>query len=174
MVQVSIASPDPNSASEPLSGTPLLHRPALPQPGESEQCTGLQPEQPRLLGRTVARPFVEPIRRDQAASRTPGRAERRFGVGRLGPRIDHPITDVRRLRPRRDQPPVQHREATAVLVPADGRDFLPRRDVVARPEVRRRTSQAEISVNLRPRMPLAETSTHKRKTSGHFATRPGQ
>ena len=48
------------------------------------------------------------------------------------PRVDQPVPDVRLPRPVRDQAPAEHREAAAVLVQTDGRDFLAGCDVVAR------------------------------------------
>ena len=43
---------------------------------------------------------------------------------------------------------------------ADRRDLLTRCDVVAGPKVRGRPGQAEIGMNLLPRVPLCETSAH--------------
>ena len=101
------------------------HGPALPQPGEGERATRRGLEQPGLPGLPAARPFVEPVGRDQAAPCPPGGAEGGFLGRRLGAGVDRPVADPGVLGPGRDQPPAQHREPARAPVRAHRRHLLP-------------------------------------------------
>ena len=74
--------------------------------------------------------------------------------------------DMRLLGPGRDQAPAQHREVVAVLTPADRRDLLAWRGVVAGLQVQGRSRKPEIGVDLPPRVALREPPAHGSRLPG--------
>ncbi len=113
-------------------------RPALPQPCHAERRAVGETDEVRLLHRAGPLPLVVAVGQHQAAAATERAAERWLLGKRLGTRVDHPCADRLFLRPRRHQPPVQHRQLARPAGLAHGRDVLRRRDVVARLDFGRR------------------------------------
>ena len=91
----------------------------------------------RLLGHTLSGvPLVVAVGRQQTASFRPGAPERGLLGSGLDPGIDHPVADLRVLRPRRDGAPLRDPQLplhAIVGLPVDDHvDRLARRDVVVR------------------------------------------
>ena len=83
IVMVSIASAPPPGADQ-----------RSPKAREHEELAVLHADRPGLLRRALAPPFVEPVRRDQAAAGGERGPERGFGARRLRTRVDGLAADA--------------------------------------------------------------------------------
>ena len=87
--------------------------PELEQPSHRQRCAVRAMDAERLLGHPSGVPLVVAVGRQQTASFRPGAPERGLLGSGLDPGIDHPVADLRVLRPRRDEAPLRDPQTAA-------------------------------------------------------------
>jgi hypothetical protein len=141
--------------------------PPFPQPGKRERCAVAHLDQVRLFAAAgELPPLVEAVGRDQAAAVLKRLAEGRRRRHGLGSSVDALEADLGVIRPKRYQPPVEHRDLAHALPiqPADGQE-AGRRRVVTRSQVQLRlprVRQVLEPVDLLPSQAMGETAAHGR------------
>lgn len=113
---------------------PFGIEPGIIQAGELEEAA-VPPYDPDRLLRAVRlrSPFVEAVRRNEAALALERKAEGRLAAQRLGTGVHGPPADLLVLGPGGDQPPAERADSQLRPVMDDGRDGLSRSDIEAGP-----------------------------------------
>src|SRR5262249_25479905 len=117
-----------------LLATPA--HPAFPQPRTGDRTTVFPTDHVWPPPAAPLQPFVEAVRRDEAAPPLHGVAERRLFIHRIAARIDEQRKRARVLYPGRDEPPTHQGEVPFVLEEPYDRYGLCWRDVVTGREIR--------------------------------------
>ncbi len=121
---------DNRASAHPLPKSGIF--PVFPEPGKGERPSVFHGDRERQLRFSCFAPFVESVRRNQAAPFCESLPERGRFIDGLGLGVDGPVSDLRVFGPMRNQSPLQGVERSSLLdlrIEANGKNLLTRCDI---------------------------------------------
>src|SRR6266436_977045 len=121
---------DNRASAQPLPRFGIF--PVFPEPGKGERASVFQGDRERQLRFSRFAPFVESIRRNQAAPFCESLPERRRFIDGLSSGVDGPVSDLWIFDPIWNQSPLQRieRSCLSLGIESDRQNLLARGDIV--------------------------------------------